>query len=130
MREKYMVEPREFQLLTAQLKLCSFGTVDHEEFVAQIYDLRGRQVFGSGDCTTATEDVYVELFHGNCRGVLKRLKRRNDENTRDLVKEASPRTFCGGNHVERCLEDASHSEVFGRSGGTKFCFEDGSDAPH
>ena len=62
-RDEDVVEPREIELCTAELLLCTFAAVNHVELFAQVDDLRCGVVACGGECRAAAEDMDVEPFH-------------------------------------------------------------------
>ena len=53
-RNEYMVEAGKLQFGTAELKLCTFTAVYHEELLANVHYLRRRIMSGSGKSGAAT----------------------------------------------------------------------------
>jgi hypothetical protein len=62
-RNEDVVQPAELQFGAAELHLCPFAAVNHEQLLADVKHLRGRLMAGSGQGRTASQDVYVEFFH-------------------------------------------------------------------
>lgn len=65
MGDEYVVEARKLEAGLAESQLGAFGTVDQEELVAHIDHLRRGQVFGRGECATATKNMNIKFFHTN-----------------------------------------------------------------
>ena len=56
-RDEDVVQPAELQLGAAELHLCAFAAVNHEQFLADVEHLRGGLMAGSGQGRTASQDV-------------------------------------------------------------------------
>ena len=63
MGEEDGLEMGEREMGTAQRHLYAFGTVEHEEFLADIDDLRGTETTRGGEGCTATKYMNVKFLH-------------------------------------------------------------------
>lgn len=63
MGEEYVTEAAELLVGAAELQLSPFAAIDHEEFLAEIDQLRRRHVPQRRQGTATTQNVNVELFH-------------------------------------------------------------------
>ena len=48
----------------AQLHLCALGTIEHQNLLTHLDDLRRSIMPEGGKCTSTTQDMYLERIHG------------------------------------------------------------------